>query len=70
MFRFLNISVLAKLYPTFSCQKKLLIITHYVKEISKFPHMLLETFMIIKRVRLFHFEEMLLNEDEVQRSSD
>lgn len=49
---------------------KLLNITHYVKEISKFPHMLLETFMIIKRVRLFHFEEMLLNEDEVQRSSD
>ena len=45
------------MYSIFSCEKTLLDITHDKKDISKFPHTMLQSFMITERVHLSQSEK-------------
>ena len=60
--------ILNRIGPCFSCEKTFLNITHDRKGISKFPHMVLQSFMVTIRICLFHFEKILITESGARRS--
>ena len=69
MLHFLNISFLTEMYPHFSREKALLIITHDRKGIYNFPHTILNSFMITARVHLPYFEKYCLMSKACQSSN-
>ena len=62
-FSFLRFLFLTELYPIFSCEKTLLIITHERQGTFKFPHRILNFVMINKRARLSRLEKIFITED-------
>ena len=54
----------------YSCEKKILNITHHRKWISNFLHTVLKSFMITARVRLSQFKKILITESGARWSSN
>ena len=61
--------VLTRTIAVFSWEKTLINITHIREGIAKFLHMVSWTFMITTKVRLYHFENMLITTKSGARRS-